>query len=208
MKGLAIAGLLLGALGLLAATMLARTPRASVPVAAVQRAPTLERAGTLASDPALPTEHDLVTPARSERREPRVVERGDEPWTPAPQQVAQATPEELRAFRAFIGESLGQVRTIEASGKLNRIEARRSNLELFIAQWERELQLSASQSDRMRSCELERLDREAEYVRLWRTGADEQFLSDLKARDGARHLAQLGTFLSAEQLATYRAQLP
>ena len=116
-----------------------------------------------------------------------------------------ATLAELQDFRAFVADTLTELRASEAAAELRAIEERAERLDEILAILATRLALTQPQSDRLRSALLARFDREAEYVRLWEQGAEEDVLTKLKATDRETHEAELATFLSPEQIAVYRS---
>lgn len=114
-----------------------------------------------------------------------------------------ATLTELRDFRAYVESTLSEVRQQEAAAKINALEARAARMDATMPTMENRLGLTPHQSNKMRSVLLSQLDREAEYVRLWAKGADEEILAELKKSDREARLEELTGFLTQAQLATY-----
>lgn len=73
-------------------------------------------------------------------------------------------------------------------------------LETRMLKFEDQLGLDRAQSDALRSALLSQHDREAEWTRLWRDGADAEVLAEMKTNDQATHRAELESILTPEQL--------
>ncbi|MFT5478706.1 MAG: hypothetical protein ACI8Y8_004075 [Planctomycetota bacterium] len=114
-----------------------------------------------------------------------------------------ASLEELREFRAFVSNSLSEIRHEEAAARLKDLERRAATMGQTIPQLARRLELSEQQARKMESELLSRLDVEAEYWRQWEQGADGEILDELKARDRGAHIDELSKFLKPEQLKAY-----
>jgi len=117
--------------------------------------------------------------------------------------VQTATLEELDEFREFVSHSLSEIRQAEAAPRLRSLELKAVRLDETMPGLADRLELTPSQSDRMRSVLLSRLDLEAEYWRQWGQGADEAILAELKARDDAAHRHDLAQFLTPAQMRAY-----
>ncbi len=113
-----------------------------------------------------------------------------------------ATYAELLEFRAYVEEALVEVRALEAVKQRRALDARRSGLDLSMAQLERQLDLAPAQADRLRTLLLEGLEREAEYIWLWEHGAQDDSLEELKAKDREEQRKTLAGFLSPGQVST------
>jgi hypothetical protein len=114
-----------------------------------------------------------------------------------------ATLAELREFREYVDTTLSEIRQEQAAGKLRDIEKRVALLDDVILELDEQLDLNRRQSERLRSALLSRLDLEAEYLRKWECGMDEEILAELMASDRAAHFVELSEFLTGEQLKAY-----
>lgn len=115
-----------------------------------------------------------------------------------------ATLAELQEFREYVAGSLLELRKQRAADELRALEERVARLDETVTRLEDSLELTPHQSDKLRSVLLSQFDREAEYVRLREEGADEEILGELKASDRVAQSSELASFLTPEQLATYR----
>ena len=118
-----------------------------------------------------------------------------------------ASAAELTEFRAFVNDTLRELRDEEAHEMTQGIERRAEHLGQSVAMLEELLELSTQQADQLRTAILLRLDREGEYVWQWKNGADEQILGELKASDLETHRGEVAVFLTPEQLEAYMSQL-
>ena len=117
-----------------------------------------------------------------------------------------ATLTELRDFREYVDNTISELRKQEAATKIAALEALAASLDQTMPATEAWLKLSAHQSDKMRSVLLARFDSEAEYLRLWADGADEEILGELRKSDREARLSELTGLLTVEQLETYLAR--
>jgi hypothetical protein len=156
-----------------------------------------ERGGQLASLELLPEGRSAVSGEQA-----ATLERPEESREAADSE-APPTLEELQEFREYIASTLVELREDEAADGLRVVEREAARLDDTVHALEARLGLSPVQSDRLRSLILARLDREAEYLRLWEKGADELILEELKTSDRKAHLTQLASILTPEQLASY-----
>ena len=92
-------------------------------------------------------------------------------------------------------ESVGKVRAF-AEGRLERLDESMPKMEDWLG-------LTSDQSAKMRTALLAQYDREAELIRRWEAGEDDQVLGELKRSDRERHMTELSGFLSPGQLETY-----
>ena len=114
-----------------------------------------------------------------------------------------ATLEELLEFREYVRTTLSEIRKEEAADKLRELKQQVAKLDETMPALEDWLELTPQQSDKMRSVLLTQWDREAEYLRLWEQGADEEILGELKVSDQKAHSNELAGFLTEEQVQTY-----
>lgn len=150
-------------------------------------------------------EHDSVSqPGRSESGD------GTAPSDAMPggPQVPRKAPTlaEIQEFREYVDGTISEMREEQAADDLRRLRTRIEKLDETMPALEVVLDLTAAQSDKLRTALLTGFDREAEYLRLWAKGADEQILAELKTSDRAALVRELSSFLSAEQLALYHAR--
>lgn len=93
------------------------------------------------------------------------------------------------------GESVDKARSgLEQSAE--RIDATMGKVD----EW---LELSPDQSEAMRSALLARYERDAELVRLWEAGEDEEILGEIKTTNRADHLDEVSRFLTPDQFDRY-----
>jgi hypothetical protein len=126
--------------------------------------------------------------------------------TRAAESPKPATLTELRDFREYVDSTISELRKQEAATKITALEAQAASLDETMPTTEAWLKLTPHQSDKMRSVLLTRLDREAEYLRLWADGADEEILGELRKGDREARLSELTGLLTAEQLREYLAR--
>lgn len=123
--------------------------------------------------------------------------------SPPEESPKAATLAELQDFREYAASALSEIRHQEATDKLRTLEERAARLDETMTALEDWLELTPHQSDKMRSLLLSRFDREAEYLRLWEEGADEEIRGELKVNDREAQVSELSGFLTAGQLETY-----
>ena len=80
---------------------------------------------------------------------------------------------------------------------------REANLERDVEKMTSWLDLTQNQADSLRSTLILQSEREAELLRLWEEGTDDQVLGEMKAADGQAFQDELSGFLSTDQLETY-----
>jgi len=144
----------------------------------------------------------LVSSRELDARRDESPEVLDEDPAESPKVVTLA---ELQEFREYVTSTLSEIRKQKAADELRRLEKRSANLDATVSTLEDSLELTPHQSDKLRSLLLSGFDREAEYLRLWEEGADEEILGELKASDHEVNVTELSGFLTAEQLAAYLA---
>ena len=145
-----------------------------------------------------------------------------------PVAVASVSPKELDAFKeevqaeletlstSSIASTEGQVLEEKIAVYLDKARMeekveraagyrakREANLEGDVDKMTTWLDLTQNQADSLRSTLILQSEREAELLRLWEEGADDQVLGEMKAADGQAFQDELSGFLSTDQLETY-----
>ena len=161
--------------------------------APAQRAPVTQGEVTLEDLEALRAEL-LGQRGGSERTEPR-------PKRPP-------SPAELEEFRTHVAGALEDIRKREAVSKLRTIEKRTERLDDVLPMYAKRLELDAEATTRLRSVLLRQYQREADIVRRWQDGEDDEVLGEMKRNDREVHQGELAEVLTPAQLELYRGWGP
>ena len=123
----------------------------------------------------------------------------------AAKEVLQKTPlADPERFEEQVADSLVRIRKEEAVQKVRQHQDKRTErLEEDVAKIEEWLDLSAPQSDALRTALLTHYEREAEVRRLWEEGTPDEILGEQKRADGEAFYADLGEFLEPDQLESF-----
>lgn len=106
-------------------------------------------------------------------------------------------------FKQQLASTLTELRKDEVAEKFEaKHEKRTAQLDLTLPKLQDALGMTATQTNQMRSAMLAQYEREAELLRRWRAGEDDEVLGELKQSDQETHRAELREFLSEEQLET------
>jgi hypothetical protein len=110
---------------------------------------------------------------------------------------------ELREFRAYVSSTILEMREEKATIQLANVERQQVDLEQWMPELATWLELSATQSGRMKSALIAQLDLSAEYWRKWQHGADQGLLDEQKEADSIAHSLELKSFLDESQYLKY-----
>lgn len=107
-------------------------------------------------------------------------------------------------LKDHVASALSDIRKQESVGKVRAwAEDRLERLDESMPKVETWLELTSDQSARMRTALLAQYDREAELIRRWEAGEDDEVLGEIKRTDRELHMTELSDFLSPTQLETY-----
>ena len=105
-----------------------------------------------------------------------------------------------------VAETLEKVRLDERVAKVQAYQDKRlAQLDADVERYTEKLELDTYQAEELRAALLAQHDREAALTLLWEQGTPDEVLGEQKQADGAAFSADLGAFLSEQQLETFWA---
>ncbi|MFT7678291.1 MAG: hypothetical protein ACI8QC_002277 [Planctomycetota bacterium] len=110
-------------------------------------------------------------------------------------------------FKDQVASTLSEIRKEESVGQVRAWQEKRlERLDEAMPKIESWLELTSTQTSKMRSAILAQYDRETELTRRWEAGEDEEVIGEVKRSDREAHLSELGGFLTPSQLERYSAR--
>ena len=121
--------------------------------------------------------------------------------------LARSTPKETALFKEQVASTLSEIRLEETQAAIQKkLDGRVAELDRTMQRLGSWLELTPHQSEAVRSELLARYERDADLMRRWKAGDDEQVLGEQKRIDHQTHLDELSQILSPQQLETYSSR--